>query len=116
MGDQMGNIEYNGIENRKHMRTTYPAAKRPIFRARGQKLEIKDISRGGLKFSHPDEIIINGWVKGFLDFTDGTRIEVEGIVVRIENESMGLSFIGDLEDDVYRQINTTRGVDGNSYC
>jgi len=112
----MGNIEYKGIENRKHMRTTYPAAKRAIFRARCQKLEIKDISRGGLKFSHRDEIIIKGWVKGTVELTDGTRIEVEGIVVRIENKDMGLSFIGDLEDDVYRQIITTSLVDGNSYC
>ncbi len=74
----MENIEYIGIENRKHMRTTYPVAKRAIFRARGQKLEIKDISRGGLKFSHRDEIIIKGWVKGTVDLTDGTRIEGEG--------------------------------------
>jgi len=105
----MGSIEYNGIENRKHMRTTYPAAKRPIFRAKGQELEIKDISRGGLKFklSHWDEIIINGWVKGIVDLTDGSHIEVEGIVVRIENKDIGLAFIGDLEDDVYRQIAIT---------
>ena len=111
----MGNIEYNDIENRKYIRTTYPTARRPIFRARGQKLEIKDISRGGLKFSQRDEIIIKGWVKGTVDLTDGTRIEVEGIVVHIENNDIGLSFIGDLEDDVYRKITTTRRVDGNSY-
>jgi len=110
----MGNTEYNGIENRKHMRRTYPATTRPIFRTRGLKLEIKDISKGGLKFSQQDEIIIKGWVKGTLDLTDGTRIEVEGIVVRIENKEVGLSFIGDLEDDVYRQITTTSRVAGNS--
>ncbi len=102
----MENTIYKGIENRKYMRMTYPAAKRPIFQAKGQKLEIKDISRGGLKFSHQDEIIIKGWVKGTVELIDGNRIEVEGIVVRIGNKDMGLSFIGDLEDDVYRQITT----------
>ncbi|MCP3875062.1 MAG: PilZ domain-containing protein [Desulfobacteraceae bacterium] len=98
------------------MRTTYPAAQRPIFRARGQKLEIKDISRGGLKFSHRDKIIIKGWVKGTVDLTEGTRIEVEGIVVRIENKDMGLSFIGELEEDVYRKVTATSQVGSNSYC
>ena len=37
---------------------------------------------------------------GTIDLTDGTPIEVEGIVVRIENEDMGLSFIADLKEDV----------------
>jgi len=112
----MENIKYNGIENRKHLRTTYPAANRPIFRVKGQKLEIKDISRGGLKFSHRDKIMLKGWVKGTVDLTEGTRIEVEGIVVRIENKDMGLSFIGELEDDVYRKITTTCQVDSSFYC
>lgn len=101
----MGNTQYNGIEKRKHIRTTYPTTNRPTFRARGEKLEIKDVSRGGLKFSHRNKIKIEGWVKGVIDLTDGTCLEVEGIVVRIKNNDMGLSFIGDLEDDVYRQIN-----------
>jgi hypothetical protein len=96
----MGNTEYDGIETRKHIRKTYPATTRPIFRTRGQEFEIKDMSRGGLKFNHPDKININGWVKGTIDLTDGTFIEVEGIVVRIENEDMGLSFIADLKHDV----------------
>ncbi len=100
----MGNTEYDGIEKRKHMRIAYPVAKRPTFRARGAKLEVKDVSRGGLKFCHRGKIKIKGWVKGTMDLADGTCIEVEGIVVRVENDDLGLSFIGDLEDDVYRQI------------
>ena len=109
----MRNMEYDGIEKRKQIRTTYPAGTRPIFRSGCQKLEIKDISRSGLKFSHRDDIKINGWVKGTVDLTNGIRIEVEGIVVRIENKDMGLSFIGDLEDDVYRQITITSRVSFN---
>jgi len=42
-----------------------------------------------------------------MDLSDGTRIKVEGVVVRVDNEDMGLSFIGELKDDVYRQITTT---------
>jgi len=109
----MENLEYDGIETRKHIRTSYPDATRPIFRTRGQKFEIKNVSRGGLKFCHRNRININGWVKGTMDLTDGTLIEVEGIVVRVENEDMGLSFIADLEDDLYRQITTGIRVTGN---
>ncbi len=100
----MVNSEYYGLEKRKYIRTTYPDTNRPIFRTRGEELEIKDVSQGGLKFCTRGSIKIDGWVKGTMDFTDGTCIEVEGIVVRIKNKHMGLSFISDLEDYVYHQI------------
>ena len=102
----MGNNEYDGREKRKHMRMIYPAGTRPVFRFRGQKLEIKDVSRSGLRFSCHSQIKVRGWVNGRMDLTDGTSIKVEGIVVRIDNNDMGLAFIGDLEDDVYRRITT----------
>ena len=103
----MVNTEYAGPEKRKHLRMIYPVAARPVFRFRGQKLEIKDVSRGGLRFCCRDKIKIRGWVNGRMDLSDGTRIKVEGVVVRVDNEDMGLSFIGELKDDVYRQITTT---------
>ena len=104
----MGNSECYEIEKRKHMRTTYPTGKRPTFQARGQKLQIKDLSRGGLKFCNHEKVIINGWVKGSMDLIDGTSIEMEGIVVRNENRDIGLAFISDLEDDVYHKVTNTR--------
>ncbi len=100
----MNNTEYSGPEKRKHIRTIYPATKRPTFRARGEKLEIKDVSRSGLKFCHRGKIRIKGWVKGTMDLADGTCIAIEGIVVRVENNDMGLSFIGNLEEDVYHKL------------
>ena len=103
----MGNTEYYGMEKRKHARTIYPTAKQPIFRARGEKLKIKDVSRGGLKFCNRDKVKIQGWVEGTIDLADGTCIKVEGIIVRVEDDGMGLSFIGDLEDDVYHKIPLT---------
>jgi hypothetical protein len=99
----MRNTKYNGLEKRQHIRMTYPVTKRPIFRVGGEKFEVKDVSRSGLKF-YCDKIKLKGWVKGTMDLIDGARIEVEGIVVRIENKDMGLCFIGDLKDDVYRQL------------
>ena len=109
----MGNTEYKGMEKRKHLRTIYPAAKRPTFRTRGEKLKIKDVSRGGLKFCNRDKVKIKGWVEGTIDLTDGTCIKVEGIIVRVEDDDMGLSFIGDLEEDVYRKIPLTSRIPTN---
>jgi PilZ domain len=109
----MGNTEYNGLEKRKHLRTIYPAAKRPIFRARGEELKIKDVSRGGLKFCNRDKVKIKGWVEGTIDLTDGTCIKVEGIIVRVENDDMGMSFIGELDDDAYRKIPLTNQFPAN---
>jgi|GEM_PF-740170 len=108
----MVNNEYGGIEKRKSLRRIYPAAARPILRFRGQKLEIKDVSRGGLRFCSCEKIKIRGWVTGRMDLIDGTSIKVEGIVVRVDNTDMGLSFIGDLKDDVYRRIAATSRLTG----
>ncbi len=103
----MRRTKYDGVEKRKHIRTNYPITTRPIFQARGQELEIKDISRGGLKFSCKEKIKIKGWVKGSIVLINGTDIKVEGIVVRVEKKDMGLAFIGDLEEDVYHQVINT---------
>ncbi len=106
----MFNTEYGGIERRTHLRMRYPAAARPVFRFRGQRLEIKDVSRGGLRFSCREKIKIRGWVNGRLELIDGTSIKVEGVVVRVDNEDMGLSFIGELKDDVYRLLTTASRI------
>ncbi len=100
----MENTIYCGPEKRKHIRTIFSAANRPVFRANCEKLEIKDVSRGGLKFCQQGKIKIKGWVNGTISLADGTCIDVEGIVVRTESKDMGLSFISDIEDDVYHQI------------
>ncbi|MGD9973484.1 MAG: PilZ domain-containing protein [Desulfatirhabdiaceae bacterium] len=95
---------HGGIEKRKHVRRIFPATERPIFRSLGVEFEIKDISRSGLRFCHKNNLKISGWVDGAINLADGTRVEVEGIVVRFDSKDIGLSFIGDLEDNVYRQI------------
>ena len=109
----MADPEYSGIEKRKHPRTIYPAAPRPTFQTGGQAFEVMDLSRGGLKFCHRDKIKLKGWVKGTVDLADGHCIEVEGIVVRTESRDMGLSFIGELEKEVYRGIVAGDGMAGS---
>ncbi|MCG8686422.1 MAG: PilZ domain-containing protein [Desulfobacterales bacterium] len=102
----MGDDKAVNVERRKHRRISYPSEYRPVFRVRGHKLRIKDVSRGGLRFSCPDKIGVKGWVNGRVDLIDGSSIEVEGIVVRVDNKDMGLSFIGELKDDVFHRILT----------
>lgn len=93
-----------GMEKRRHPRMAYPTSLRPTFTADGQAFEIKDISKGGLRFSHREKVKLQGWVKGTMALTDGSSIELEGIVVRTEEKDMGLWFIGELEDHIYNRI------------
>ena len=77
----MGQTRTDHAEKRKYARFTYSAATRPTFRARGEQFEIKDVSKGGLKFNYKNKINIKGWVKGTIDMTDGSHFDVEGIVL-----------------------------------
>ena len=100
----MGKSGYKGVEKRKHPRVEYPPASRPTFRTFGYECKVKDISRGGLKFTHLDKKKLAGWVNGTLDLANGRSIDVEGIVVRTESRDMGLSFIKELSDEVIAEI------------
>jgi len=91
---------FSGREKRKHPRVEYPATEQPTFRTIGYECQVKDISRGGLKFTHLDKNKLEGWVSGTLDLANGRSIALEGIVVRTESKDMGLSFIVELPDDV----------------
>jgi hypothetical protein len=100
----MGTDKYQGQEKRKHPRVEYPTTNRPTFRTVGYECQVKDISRGGLKFSHLDKKKLEGWVSGTLELANGSSIDLEGIVVRTESSDMGLSFIVELPDDVIDNI------------
>jgi len=95
---------YSDREKRKHPRVEYPTTNRPTFRTVGYECKVKDISRGGLKFTHLDKKKLAGWVSGTLDLANGRRIDLEGIVVRTESKDMGLSFIVELPDTVIDRI------------
>ena len=95
---------YSGREKRKHPRVKYPAANRPIFRTVGYECKVKDISRGGLKFTHLEKKKLEGWVSGTLELGNGSSIDLEGIVVRTESKDMGLAFIVELPDEVIDSI------------
>ena len=95
---------YSGQEKRKHPRVECPPPDQPTFRTVGYECRVKDISRGGLKFTHLDEKKLEGWVSGTLDLASGRSIDLEGIVVRTESRDMGLSFIVELPDEVIDSI------------
>ncbi len=95
---------YPGKEKRKHPRIECQPPNEPIFRTVGYECKVKDISRGGLKFTHLQKKKLEGWVSGTLDLANGSSIDLEGIVVRTESKDMGLSFIVELPDDVIDSI------------
>jgi len=96
--------KYPGPEKRKHPRVACPPEARPTFRTVGYECQVKDISKGGLKFSQLDKKKLEGWVRGSLDLANGRSIDLEGIVVRTESKDMGLSFIVELPDEVIKDI------------
>ncbi len=100
----MKKSDYNGAEKRKHPRVEYPPASRPTFRTVGYECPVKDISRGGLKFTHLDKKKLEGWVNGTLNLANGRSVDLEGIVVRTESKDMGLSFIVELPDEIIDSI------------
>jgi hypothetical protein len=100
----MGTDPYQGPEKRKHPRVECPAETRPTFRTVGYECQVKDISKGGLKFTHLDKKKLEGWVSGTLDLANGQSIDLEGIVVRTASKDMGLSFIVELPDEVIASI------------
>jgi len=100
----MGTDRYQGPEKRKHPRVEYPTTDRPTFRTVGYECPVKDISRGGLKFTRLDKKKLEGWVSGTLELANGSSIGLEGIVVRTESKDMGLAFIVELPDDVIDDI------------
>lgn len=100
----MGTDTYQGPEKRKHRRVACPSEARPTFRTVGYECQVKDISKGGLKFSHLDKKKLEGWVRGSLDLANGKSVDLEGIVVRTESKDMGLSFIVELPDEVINDI------------
>lgn len=100
----MGKDQYSGPEKRKHPRVACPPEARPTFRTVGYECQVKDISKGGLKFSHLDKQKMEGWVRGSLDLANGQSVDLEGIVVRTESKEMGLSFIVELPDEVINDI------------
>ena len=101
----MGTDGYQGREKRKHPRVEYPASNRPTFRTAGYECKVKDIARGGLKFTRLDRRKLEGWVSGTLELANGSSIDVEGIVVRTESKDMGLAFIVEMPEDVIDDIN-----------
>ena len=95
---------YKGTEKRKHPRVEYSPSSRPTFRTVGYECKVKDISKGGLKFTHLEKNKLEGWVNGTLDLANGRSIDLEGIVVRTESKDIGLSFIVELPDEVIDSI------------
>ncbi|MCP3950955.1 MAG: PilZ domain-containing protein [Desulfobacterales bacterium] len=108
----MENDNYPGKEKRKHPRIECRPPDEPTFRTVGYKCKVKNISKGGLKFTHLKKKKLEGWVSGTLDLANGSSIDLEGIVIRTASKDMGLSFIVELSDDVIRSIISNMATPG----
>ena len=75
-------------QQRDHFRINYPNGARPTITIAGQELTIVDLSEAGVKYAlgltpRPDK---GKTVIGVVRFRDGTKIRVEGTVVRSSAE------------------------------
>ena len=76
------------IQKRKHYRVVYPPMARPKLVMWGQELEVIDISENGIKFISDLDMArrISRKSRGKLILKNGNTIEVEGVILRIQDE------------------------------
>jgi hypothetical protein len=79
-------------ERRKHPRTAFAVADRPIFKVGPQEFAVVDISASGLRFQNEERINLGGWVSGVIVFAGCDPIRIDGIVVRNQAGALGLHF------------------------
>lgn len=72
-------------ERRRHFRLRYPISVRPPIEIDGNVFSVVDLSEGGLKFhgSRSTYPAAGTNVVGKIQFSDGTRAEVRGQMVRV---------------------------------
>ena len=83
---------YKGEERRRHYRIHYPMMRRPWVDVWGQRLEVIDVSEGGVRFQCPDSQGVSAGeaVQAVITFDDQGSVDVEGIVVRVERRRVAL--------------------------
>jgi hypothetical protein len=73
-------------QRRELYRIVYPIGARPSLEVDGRSHPVVDLCERGVRFLHPKaEELSLGWrLQGLLHFGDGTTMEVEGEVMRVE--------------------------------
>ena len=85
-----GRDPYVGIERRKYLRVLYPPQKRPVLKIGKYKVEVVDISEGGLKIFNYMQHQLGPNLEGMILFPSGITYEVKGKVMWQFKTELGL--------------------------
>lgn len=87
-------------ERRRFRRIRHKLRQRPQLTIDGIAHEVKDISAQGIRFANPEARAFQKWVRGVLEFSDGTELEIDGLVVRKLPGEIGLQLITAIPEDI----------------
>jgi len=79
-------------ERRQYHRIRFPISERPTFLIAGKPFAVIDVSARGLQYVLIEQPLppMRETISGLLQFRRGTRLPVEGVVVRAQNDRVAL--------------------------
>ncbi|MFH1982324.1 MAG: PilZ domain-containing protein [Pseudomonadota bacterium] len=87
-------------DRRRFARIQHKLSRRPSLTIGGIVYSVKDISEQGVRFANPEGLPFQKWVRGMLVFSDGTTMEIDGLVVRKIHGEIGLQLITTIPGDI----------------
>ena len=80
-------------ERRRSPRVYHVLNDRPYLQIDDANYDVVNISQRGLRFANPQNTSFQRWIRGDLFFSDGNRLEIDGIVVRSHDHHVSLQLI-----------------------
>ncbi len=86
----------NFIDRRAHERVLYPPGQRPMLLVGGGKYEVCDCSERGLLVARAGAAMLETSVdiQGRVRFPPGNEVTIEGVVLRVQDDSIAIQFTG----------------------
>ena len=103
-----GKDKHKGQEHREFIRLVYPPDKRPVLNVEKYKVEVVDISEGGMRLFNYMQHNLSQNIQGIVLFQSGISIEINGKIVWQYKNELGLlanpipRFI--IEEEVYNVL------------
>jgi hypothetical protein len=84
------------IDRRAHERVVYPPGQRPTLIVGAGKYEVCDCSERGLLVARAGTALLETTVDihGQVRFPTGTEVTIEGVVLRVQDETIAIQFTG----------------------
>ncbi len=87
-------------DRRRFTRVQHKLRARPRLTIDGNTHDVHDISEQGIRVANPDGRVFQKWVRGTLTFSDGTELEIDGLIVRKQPDEIGLQLITTIPKEI----------------